>query len=152
LHRDLAIQGIEGVFSDARLQVVNSNVESCARVPRSSSACGTMPVDEMRFGMNGNSKRPLLLEGTVVGKLETMHENELYRNLGSLRSCLSLSITCCLVARGFSRMEPHPPGCLLSRGAPFGDDGWQAKTAVALALESALRRPGRPKKDRQNLT
>jgi putative transposase len=34
----------------------------------------------------------------------------------------------------------------VSRGAPFGDDSWQAKTAAALGLESALRRQGRPKK------
>ena len=32
------------------------------------------------------------------------------------------------------------------RGAPFGDEVWQKKTAAALGLESALRRPGRPKK------
>ena len=32
------------------------------------------------------------------------------------------------------------------RGAPFGDAVWQQKTAAALGLESALRRPGRPKK------
>jgi putative transposase len=33
------------------------------------------------------------------------------------------------------------------RGAPYGDELWQKQTAQALGLESALRRPGRPKKD-----
>jgi putative transposase len=37
-------------------------------------------------------------------------------------------------------------GCVL-RGAPYGDEFWQEKTAKALGLESALRRPGRPRKD-----
>jgi putative transposase len=32
------------------------------------------------------------------------------------------------------------------RGAPFGEDAWQARTATALGLQSALRRRGRPKK------
>jgi putative transposase len=32
------------------------------------------------------------------------------------------------------------------RGAPFGSEPWQAQAAVALGLESALRRPGRPTK------
>jgi putative transposase len=32
------------------------------------------------------------------------------------------------------------------RGAPFGGEGWQAETAAALSLGSALRRRGRPKK------
>jgi putative transposase len=32
------------------------------------------------------------------------------------------------------------------RGAPFGDEVWQQRTAAALGLESALRRVGRPKK------
>ena len=32
------------------------------------------------------------------------------------------------------------------RGAPFGDETWQQQTAQALALESALRGPGRPRK------
>jgi putative transposase len=35
------------------------------------------------------------------------------------------------------------------RGVPFGDELWQQKTAIALGLESALRRPGRPKKPTQ---
>ena len=34
----------------------------------------------------------------------------------------------------------------VSRGAPFGDEPWQAQTALALGLESALRRQGRPRK------
>jgi putative transposase len=38
------------------------------------------------------------------------------------------------------------------RGAPFGDIAWQHQTAVNLGLESALRPPGRPRKERQNLT
>jgi hypothetical protein len=33
------------------------------------------------------------------------------------------------------------------RGAPYGDEHWQEQTAKALGLESALRRPGRPRKD-----
>jgi len=33
------------------------------------------------------------------------------------------------------------------RGAPYGADEWQALTAQALGLESALRRPGRPRKE-----
>jgi putative transposase len=32
------------------------------------------------------------------------------------------------------------------RGAPFGDEHWQAETAIALGLESSLRPQGRPKK------
>jgi putative transposase len=36
------------------------------------------------------------------------------------------------------------------RGAPFGDEVWQQKTAAALGLESALRRPGRPKKQKES--
>src|SRR5947209_3067471 len=32
------------------------------------------------------------------------------------------------------------------RGAPYGDEVWQQRTASALGLESALRRAGRPKK------
>jgi REP-associated tyrosine transposase len=34
----------------------------------------------------------------------------------------------------------------VNRGAPFGDDTWQVRTARALGLESALRPRGRPKK------
>jgi putative transposase len=34
----------------------------------------------------------------------------------------------------------------VQRGAPFGDEVWQQRTAVALGLESALRRVGRPTK------
>jgi putative transposase len=34
----------------------------------------------------------------------------------------------------------------VTRGAPFGDESWQAQTAGALGLESALRRQGRPSK------
>ena len=34
------------------------------------------------------------------------------------------------------------------RGAPYGDELWQAQTAKALGLESALRRPGRPRKEK----
>ncbi len=34
----------------------------------------------------------------------------------------------------------------VARGAPLGDESWQAQTAVALGLESALRRQGRPNK------
>ena len=44
----------------------------------------------------------------------------------------------------------------VARGAPFGDESWQQKTAAALGLESALRGPGRPKKQKdrspENLT
>jgi putative transposase len=36
------------------------------------------------------------------------------------------------------------------RGAPYGDESWQRRTAAALGLESALRRPGRPKKEKQS--
>jgi putative transposase len=32
------------------------------------------------------------------------------------------------------------------RGAPYGDETWQKRTAVTLGLESSLRRPGRPRK------
>jgi putative transposase len=32
------------------------------------------------------------------------------------------------------------------RGAPFGEATWQQQTAVAIGLESALRKPGRPAK------
>ena len=35
------------------------------------------------------------------------------------------------------------------RGAPYGDEAWQHQTAAALGLESALRRPGRPRKGKQ---
>ena len=35
------------------------------------------------------------------------------------------------------------------RGAPYGDKSWQQETAVALRLESSLRRPGRPRKDQE---
>ena len=35
------------------------------------------------------------------------------------------------------------------RGAPYGDDIWQKRTAVALGLESALRRVGRLKKPQE---
>jgi len=41
------------------------------------------------------------------------------------------------------------------RGAPFGDASWQHRTAAALGLESALRKPGRPSKPKpapKNLT
>jgi putative transposase len=34
----------------------------------------------------------------------------------------------------------------VGRGAPFGDERWQARTALTLHLESALRPRGRPKK------
>jgi hypothetical protein len=33
------------------------------------------------------------------------------------------------------------------RGAPYGAAAWQEQTAQALGLESALRRPGRPRKN-----
>jgi len=33
-----------------------------------------------------------------------------------------------------------------ARGAPFGDPTWQARTVIALGLESSLRDRGRPKK------
>jgi putative transposase len=36
----------------------------------------------------------------------------------------------------------------VDRGAPYGDDTWQQQTAAALGLESALRRPGRPRKEK----
>ena len=35
------------------------------------------------------------------------------------------------------------------RGAPYGDELWQQQTAATLGLESALRRPGRPRKEKQ---
>jgi putative transposase len=35
------------------------------------------------------------------------------------------------------------------RGAPYGDQRWQQQTAKALGLESALRSPGRPHKQKQ---
>jgi putative transposase len=38
------------------------------------------------------------------------------------------------------------------RGAPYGDDLWQQETASALGLESALRRPGRPRKEKAATT
>lgn len=34
----------------------------------------------------------------------------------------------------------------VGRGAPYGDESWQAQTAAALRLESALRPHGRPRK------
>jgi putative transposase len=34
----------------------------------------------------------------------------------------------------------------VSRGAPYGEEAWQQRTAAALGLESALRRVGRPQK------
>lgn len=37
----------------------------------------------------------------------------------------------------------------VARGAPFGDESWQAQTAQALGLESSLRRPGRPRKNQE---
>jgi putative transposase len=36
------------------------------------------------------------------------------------------------------------------RGAPYGDETWQRQTAAALGLQSALRRPGRPKKEKRS--
>jgi putative transposase len=36
------------------------------------------------------------------------------------------------------------------RGAPYGDTLWQQQTAVNLGLESALRPPGRPRKEEAN--
>lgn len=36
--------------------------------------------------------------------------------------------------------------CSVLRGAPFGDEAWQRRTAQRLGLESSLRRPGRPNK------
>ena len=36
------------------------------------------------------------------------------------------------------------------RGAPFGEETWQARTAAALGLQSTLRRPGRPKKRKES--
>jgi putative transposase len=36
------------------------------------------------------------------------------------------------------------------RGAPYGDTLWQQQTAVNLGLESALRPPGRPRKEAAN--
>jgi putative transposase len=35
----------------------------------------------------------------------------------------------------------------VQRGAPFGNEMWQKKTAAKLGLEYALRPPGRPKKE-----
>jgi hypothetical protein len=35
----------------------------------------------------------------------------------------------------------------VARGAPYGDARWQEQTALALGLQSALRRPGRPRKE-----
>ena len=35
---------------------------------------------------------------------------------------------------------------VVQRGAPYGDDAWQTRTATALGLESALRPRGRPRK------
>ena len=43
----------------------------------------------------------------------------------------------------------------VARGAPYGEEMWQEQTAKALGLESALRRPGRPRKEKasdRNLT
>jgi putative transposase len=37
----------------------------------------------------------------------------------------------------------------VARGAPNGDDRWQQQTAKALGLESALRPPGRPRKQKE---
>ena len=34
----------------------------------------------------------------------------------------------------------------VTRGAPYGDEAWQAKTAVTLGLQSSLRPKGRPRK------
>jgi putative transposase len=38
------------------------------------------------------------------------------------------------------------------RGAPYGDQVWQVKTAAALGLESALREQGRPRKQKKKTT
>jgi putative transposase len=35
------------------------------------------------------------------------------------------------------------------RGAPYGDEDWQQKAAKALHLESAMRRPGRPRREKK---
>jgi putative transposase len=35
------------------------------------------------------------------------------------------------------------------RGAPYGGELWQQQTAKALGLESALRSPGRPRKQKE---
>ena len=35
------------------------------------------------------------------------------------------------------------------RGAPYGDEVWQQRTAAALGLQSALRRVGRPRKAKE---
>ena len=35
------------------------------------------------------------------------------------------------------------------RGAPYGDEVWEQQTAKSLGLESALRRPGRPRKKKE---
>jgi hypothetical protein len=40
----------------------------------------------------------------------------------------------------------HTAGTGPVRGAPYGDELWQKQTAAALGLESALRQPGRPRK------
>ena len=37
----------------------------------------------------------------------------------------------------------------VARGAPYGDDAWQKRTAVRLKLESSLRNPWRPKKNKK---
>ena len=39
----------------------------------------------------------------------------------------------------------------LARGAPFGDETWQQRTATALGVESAFRLRGRSKKEPNNL-
>jgi hypothetical protein len=37
---------------------------------------------------------------------------------------------------------------IVLRGAPYGDPRWQKQTAAVLGLQSALRRPGRPRKNK----
>jgi hypothetical protein len=37
----------------------------------------------------------------------------------------------------------------VKRGRPYGDPGWQARTAAALGLEHTFRNRGRPRKEKQ---
>ena len=37
----------------------------------------------------------------------------------------------------------------VKRGRPYGDPGWQARTAAGLGLEHTFRNRGRPRKEKQ---
>ena len=54
-----------------------------------------------------------------------------------------------LVNRPMRTSEQEATRQSVKRGRPYGDPGWQARTAAGLGLEHTFRNRGRPRKEKQ---